>query len=131
MLIVIFALLDNIESIESSSRHAGTSTPISIVGMDVMIQQNRFKILGTVSPIFLQLQGQETTDILASTVRHEASSCQFPHIGVYQREAGATFDPSLEILFVVLPILGISNGSPGKEEGSSMFQGKELPVVAP
>lgn len=125
-LIVILGLLDNIEAIQTSTRHTGGSTPIAPIGVYIIVKQRTFKVFRTVPPILIEFQCQKGGNVLATAIRLEASGRKFALVGIHQGKPGPTMLPRLDVLLKVFPILVAANRASTKEDCIAMFESKEL-----
>ena len=97
-----------------------------------MVHQHLLEVVGAVTPVLLQVEGQVRRDHLPASVGHPACLVQFSHARVNERHSCCALPPSLDELEVFAPLVdAFSMDAVLEEEGSSMVAGVEAKEVSP
>mmetsp|Transcript_18113 Transcript_18113/g.49413 ORF Transcript_18113/g.49413 Transcript_18113/m.49413 type:complete len:272 (+) Transcript_18113:100-915(+) len=136
VLIVVLALLHNVEPIDPTTSHSSTRAPIVPIRVDIVVDQVLFKKIAAVSPILLQVETQEGANVLTSAIAHKPRCYHFSHIRIHQGVSCFPLFPSSQRWLVYLPCflwcLRRSRKNPiGVENAIAVLEAKKFAVVAP
>lgn len=101
--IELLGLCQRVEDQDTASTDSWTSCPASKIRGAVMVDQFLLEVVGTFSPILLQIHGQVACYHHPSSIRHEPCIVHLPHESIHKRHASITIPPSLNLLWICLP----------------------------
>lgn len=101
-------LQSGIEDENTAGPDSTGTTPASIVGLDIVINQLLLEVVSSPAPVLFQVHGQVACDNHSSSIRHEACLIHLPHQCVNQGHASSAIPPSLDRIFVDFPCVVFS-----------------------
>mmetsp|Transcript_62236 Transcript_62236/g.148507 ORF Transcript_62236/g.148507 Transcript_62236/m.148507 type:complete len:388 (-) Transcript_62236:323-1486(-) len=107
---MLSAPLQNLQAMQPLARRLAPSCswqasvgPVVPIGCRLIVQEDRLEPLSTHSPINTQVTDEEPTGAFATHVVAIASSLQFSHEAIDEREAGRSRDPRIQPALILRP----------------------------
>ena len=102
--IIVLRLQQHVEVIDAAWPNTSHRVPITIVRMNIMIDQVLLEVVRPEAPVLLQIESQVCSDDLAPTVAHVARSVELSHACIDNWHSSLPRFPSVDQLSISAPL---------------------------
>ena len=101
--IVLFRLPYSVTVIYASWAYTSCRIPVSIVRVHIVIYKHLFEVMGTDTPVLLEIESKVSSHDHSSPIADESCSFQLSHEGVHDGHASHPILPATDQILILVP----------------------------